>query len=615
MAMGVTIDPSYAFPLPIFGINYLDFEFGSPDTQLALLFARRARGGKHPAAEARVDTAGRQRRLLRHRGAVARSHLRAGWRARGPARADVAALRGRQSRVAGHGVSESAVSVSVPIRRVRPRSHDGGELRRAVEHGDERLRRRVGIPARRIQLRRQRHVVPAADCGSSSPPTTKYTASLSRDWYFKAVHKMHLNGAWFGGQRLDRFSKYQFGMFDDTRIHGVPASGVRFDELAWRAARIRSIFRQYRLDLFLDQAWGRDADVARAWRAADRPRRGREFARAVEYDSARRHRQELPAGRLRGRRIDNVADHAAETIAMMMRADLHVHTLPLDAQRQRCGFSAAATAIRARRRLPRARRRAAWIWSPSPTTTGSTARSSCWPASTGSRRRDRRRRSVVLVPDGHRGAPRRLRHDRGAAPRPAAAAPQRVRRDRVPARGRRVLFAEPPAAFLSRADAARPTTCACWTRCRRSRPATARCCRRTTCSSRRSGAADGRHRRRRSRRSAAATRTRCGASAARGPRRPGANREEFLDSLRAGWAARAATRRPRRRSPAMRTASSRSYIGSLVGLGPRDHAGWRRAGVPRVQRRVAAVSIHAGGDCARRASARKRRRCAGSRPS
>ena len=38
MAMGVTIDPSYAFPLPIFGINYIDFEFGNPDTQLALLF-------------------------------------------------------------------------------------------------------------------------------------------------------------------------------------------------------------------------------------------------------------------------------------------------------------------------------------------------------------------------------------------------------------------------------------------------------------------------------------------------------------------------------------------------------------------------------------------------
>ena len=27
-------------------------------------------------------------------------------------------------------------------------------------------------------------------------------------------------------------SKYQFGMFDDTRIHGVPSSGVRY---AWNS--------------------------------------------------------------------------------------------------------------------------------------------------------------------------------------------------------------------------------------------------------------------------------------------------------------------------------------------------------------------------------------------
>ena len=38
MAIGTTIDPSFDFPLPILGINYLDFEFGSPDSQLALLF-------------------------------------------------------------------------------------------------------------------------------------------------------------------------------------------------------------------------------------------------------------------------------------------------------------------------------------------------------------------------------------------------------------------------------------------------------------------------------------------------------------------------------------------------------------------------------------------------
>ena len=39
VAMGVYLDPSYAFPLPIFGINYLNFGLGGSDeTQLALLF-------------------------------------------------------------------------------------------------------------------------------------------------------------------------------------------------------------------------------------------------------------------------------------------------------------------------------------------------------------------------------------------------------------------------------------------------------------------------------------------------------------------------------------------------------------------------------------------------
>ena len=38
MAMGVTIDPSFDFPLPIFGINYLDFGVHDKNTQLAVLF-------------------------------------------------------------------------------------------------------------------------------------------------------------------------------------------------------------------------------------------------------------------------------------------------------------------------------------------------------------------------------------------------------------------------------------------------------------------------------------------------------------------------------------------------------------------------------------------------
>ena len=98
-------------------------------------------------------------------------------------------------------------------------------------------------------------------------PTPSTPLHLSKDWFFAVFHKVHVNGSYFGGTRLDRFSRYQFGMFDDTRIHGVPASGVRFDELAMvRGSYSLNIFEQYRMDLFVEQARGRDRTLDAAWR-------------------------------------------------------------------------------------------------------------------------------------------------------------------------------------------------------------------------------------------------------------------------------------------------------------------------------------------------------------
>lgn len=59
---------------------------------------------------------------------------------------------------------------------------------------------------------------------------------------------------------------------------------------------------------------------------------------------------------------------------------------------------------------------------------------------------------------------------------------------------------------------------------------------------------------------------------------PGRNREEFLDSLKRGLG------RPGGEHGDASTVAGdaygviRSYIGSLIGFGPRDHAGWHRAG-------------------------------------
>ena len=83
---------------------------------------------------------------------------------------------------------------------------------------------------------------------------------------FDPFQKINVNAAWFGGRDLDRFVKYQFGMFDPTRIHGVPAA-VRFGELAVaRGSYSVNVFDQYRVDLFLDHAWGRDGASDQDWK-------------------------------------------------------------------------------------------------------------------------------------------------------------------------------------------------------------------------------------------------------------------------------------------------------------------------------------------------------------
>jgi hypothetical protein len=278
MAMGVTLDPSYAFPLPIFGINYLDFDFGGPDSQFALLFGgvlaagnvQRPKIGSTPfdasvdffaigvPSSDRLYDADRELEEQRVLTWPLSSGLNLGWQytpfqkvtAQYQFRFD-AFVRDRLTR-------EDFVTPSSTVT-----NGVGGawEYRRA---GFSLL---LNAAAFRRAASRAWGEAGALTADGESQTYAKYSASVSRDVFFNVFHKIHLNLAWFGGEDLDRFSKYQFGLFDDTRIHGVPASGIRFSDLTMaRGSYSLNIFEQYRLDLFLEQAWGRDRAVDMDWR-------------------------------------------------------------------------------------------------------------------------------------------------------------------------------------------------------------------------------------------------------------------------------------------------------------------------------------------------------------
>ena len=278
MAMGVTIDPSFGFPLPIFGINYLDFDFGGPDSQLALLFGgvlaagniQRPKLGGTPF-DASVDffaiAVPATDRLFADGEAVESQSvltwpistgLNLGWQAT-PFQKFSGFYQFRFDAYVRD--RETADAFELP----------DSTITHGIGAGYEYRRRGYSLVGSATLFTRASWSAWGLDEGSGLPAPerdyTKYSLSLSRDWYF-GFHKIHMNAAWFGGRGLDRFSRYQFGMFDDTRIHGVPASGLRFDALAMaRGSYSFNLFDQYRLDLFLEHARGRDRSIDARWQA------------------------------------------------------------------------------------------------------------------------------------------------------------------------------------------------------------------------------------------------------------------------------------------------------------------------------------------------------------
>lgn len=277
LAVGTIVDPSFDYPLPLLGLNYLNFEFlGRKDSQLAVLF-----GGVLGLLNVQRP------KLLGSRtdgsldlfaiGVAGNDKVFDGSGERKEQR-----LKDRPFTVGlnlGRQLTDfQKVTVSYQLRYdhfalddattpgfVLPESTATHGLGLAYEW------RRAGYSLTGSSYAYRRGSWSAwGDGATDFDPDTqsyqKYAASLSKDFFFQAVHKIHLNAAYFGGRRLDRFSTYQFGLFDENRMHGVPSSGVRFSELAMvRGQYSFNLFDQYRLDLFLDQALGRAPERGKDW--------------------------------------------------------------------------------------------------------------------------------------------------------------------------------------------------------------------------------------------------------------------------------------------------------------------------------------------------------------
>jgi hypothetical protein len=276
-ALGVDVDPSFDFPLPIGGLDILDFNFLNKDLQLALLFGGVIALGNVQHAnlwggrfDASVDFFGL---ALKENDSV----FNAAGELAGQRVLHIPAATGVNigfqvtpfHKITGSYNFKYDAYSRDPARTDASFTIPSSTATNGVGVGYEYRRAGYSMLAHATAFWRATWLRWGPDDGSGFDPAakdyTQYDAGVSKDFILSTFQTIHVNGGYFGGERLDRFSMYQFGLFDPTRMHGVPAD-VRFGELAMlRGSYSFNLFDQFRFDLFLDHATGRAADISDQW--------------------------------------------------------------------------------------------------------------------------------------------------------------------------------------------------------------------------------------------------------------------------------------------------------------------------------------------------------------
>jgi hypothetical protein len=90
----------------------------------------------------------------------------------------------------------------------------------------------------------------------------RWDLRASKNWYLPSFQKVGLEVDYASGSDLDRFSKYQFGFFGGTRVHGYQSNRVRASEIyAGHASYGFEIGKAFHLEAVADGALATDEDT------------------------------------------------------------------------------------------------------------------------------------------------------------------------------------------------------------------------------------------------------------------------------------------------------------------------------------------------------------------
>ncbi len=267
LAAGVIIDPNISVPLPFAGLSYVNFDLFGTGTQLNAFF-----GGSYAQAAFSTPSVGGSRWQLAGRAfGIATSYNDRSFRGgseiyaenirQRPAHVSVWLLRPLTSRVS------IRLGYELDYTRLQAAPETSPEFRVPADqvlHGA-----RVAIDGQRAgwagslwwNPARRTGWEPWGSPGDYDPAhrtLQRYGASLSRSMPLTRRAVARVEGALMAGTRLDRFSRYSFGTFDN-RLRGYPSALIRYDRGGiLRGAVAWPITRFARLDGFVDTACVRD---------------------------------------------------------------------------------------------------------------------------------------------------------------------------------------------------------------------------------------------------------------------------------------------------------------------------------------------------------------------
>ena len=238
LAGGVFYDDSRDYPLPLAGINYLSFDFKGTGKQLNVFFGGALLIGSF--ADPRVN--GSRFDIGGNVFAVAVPLTDTVSRnGKGDTSQDVKTLPATVGFKIGHPIGNFVkVRAEYDLMYFGYKKTSDTEkgfvipsdnLTHSLELGSSYSRSGYGLSAAGSYNRRSKWDFwgPAGntDFSPDQKDFYRWEARASKNWYLPKFQKAGLEFDYAGGSNLDRFSKYEFGFFGGTRVHGYKSDSVR----------------------------------------------------------------------------------------------------------------------------------------------------------------------------------------------------------------------------------------------------------------------------------------------------------------------------------------------------------------------------------------------------